>query len=234
MDMEKLVNEVAARVQKRIMESYAESAALTVNECATGKRIVLVNRKSCEDCSKCLKNELLQHGIHVTCSQSEKKLRADQKTDAIIALHMKEQDVMRIAAGVATDAYTEDLVAGLLQGIPVYVPMERAEFAGCAPAPAKRYRMLLEEKKQFLKTCGVRFMLEKEVIACLEKEKPIGDACNLECRNEPRKKRLLTEQTVRDAERQGKNQIVINRRTIITDLAKEYAHKRNITLIYCD
>lgn len=235
MDMEQLVAEVAALVKARMNEERGEgSIASPANECESRAHVFIINRECCRNCSKCLKTELLRQGVNAVCTQDEKKEQAACETDTIIALHMTELDVMRIAAGAATDAYTEDLIAGLLKGIPVYVPLEYAEFADSVPEAAKEYRVLLEEKKQFLASCGVRFLPEKELIACVKREGHTARGCSPKCTNKQEKKRLLTEKTIRDAEQQGKDRIMIDRRTIVTDLAKEYAQKRNIALVYCD
>lgn len=238
MDMQRLVEEIAVRVKERMAEEPMEWIPEAVCNHHAEKLVLVVNRKECADCGKCWRKAEKLKGFRVACIQSESVEHPDADTKAIVALHLTELDIMKIAAGVASDRYTETLVSGLMQGIPVFVPVEYMEISSYVPASAKRYRALFEEKKRFLESCGVQFIPEKEIVVYLNtdekntEERHIVPPPNRLKENE--RKRLLTERSIRDAELQGQSQIIISRKTIVTDLAKEYACKRNIELVCCD
>lgn len=237
MDMEQLVQEIVARVKERIAQESVGQLAAAADMNVAEKQIMVVNRKGCGTCGECWK---MRGGLRsqILCTKSGFGKLPDADTKAIVALHLTELDVMKIAVGVASDEFTEVLVSGLLLGIPVFVPLEYAEFSSCASESAKRYRTILEEKQKFLESCGVRFLPEREVLVYLnadekmEEERPMSTSWIKTGKN--KRKRLLTERSIQDAEQYGQTQIVIDRKTIVTDLAKEYAYKRNIQLVYCD
>lgn len=236
MDMQQLVEEIAARVKERMDCEFVEQAPPAECGRRTKKQILVANRKDCATCGDCCRIRETLRDSQIFCIQSGFEKLPDADTKAIVALHLTELDLLKIAAGVASDAYTEILVSGLLQGIPIFVPLEYAEFSSCASASAKRYRAMLEEKRSFLEACGVRFLPEREVLAYLntdgKKEEvqpadPSGDSAG-----KNKRKRLLTECRIKEAEQHGQIQIVIDPNTILTDLAKEYAHKHGMELVY--
>ncbi|WP_066456578.1 hypothetical protein [Anaerotruncus rubiinfantis] len=236
MDMQQLVEEIAARVKERMDCEFVEQAPPAECGHRTEKQVLVANRKGCGACGACCRTKGAMWGSRIVCMQSGFEKLPDADTKAIVALHLTELDLLKIAAGVASDAYTEILVSGLLQGIPIFVPLEYAEFSSCASASAKRYRAMLEEKRSFLEACGVRFLPEEEVLACLnadgkkEEGQPADPSGDRTGKN--KRKRLLTECRIKEAEQHGQIQIVIGRNTIVTDLAKEYAYKHGMELVY--
>lgn len=167
--------------------------------------------------------------------------QVDMDNCEVVILYCLSNEVLgKLASGIYDTPYTQLASQAILSGKKVYVPMERIElyrYATTAPAP---YYAMLQEKLALLEESGVvicpqeeledYILNEKKVPAC-KQEKP-AEVKPVAAQKEYRlTKRVITERDVSEACTAKATCIRIPANSIVTDLAKDFARSRDISLI---
>lgn len=240
MDIDALVTEICRRVQEKLDACEAEER-VSVNGAPLPKLLVLTNAHG-EDCHKTLECRKLAEYYETECAlMKEYDCRMDAY-EAVIAYTLTNEALGKIANGIFDDGYTRLFGEALLSGKKIFVPREAVDLYRCREtAPAAYYRRM-EENLQLLLDSGVviapgnvlaDLLLNGEAPEIPEKSAPVCEPVLPE-KEYTLYKKVITEKDVTAAHGEKATAIVVPQRAILTDLAKEYARKRNIQILRRD
>ena len=248
MDLDALISEITRRVQERVAACEAEPSA-------EGNRIAYVGDGECrpvlgvisEDhgsiCHPTYTSEELAKYYQMRCALMEDAWDVEN-WEGVIAYTLTNEAVGKIVNGIFDTPFTRAFGKALLSGKKIFVPQEEVELYRYKETAPKGYYAKLEANLQLLKDSGVEIVPNDQLIAAILGEectccsKPAeateaADSCSE--RNLPEKelafsKRVLSERDLITANEGKVTRILVTRKTIVTDLAKDYAKKYHIVI----
>lgn len=240
MDRKELIDEIVARVAEKL--AACEDGETVEQICSDDARpgLLILTPDHGDDCHVKLESERLSKHYRTVCGLMQ-DYQVDMDNCEVVILYCLSNEVLgKLASGIYDTPYTRLASQAILSGKKVYVPMERIElyrYATTAPAP---YYAMLQEKLALLEESGVvicpqeeledYILNEKKVPAC-KQEKP-AEVKPVAAQKEYRlTKRVITERDVSEACTAKATCIRIPANSIVTDLAKDFARSRDISLI---
>lgn len=228
MDFNTLVEEIVARVARCVEEAETQNAA------AKPKLLVLTKQHgTC--CHQLLESDALREHYTVECALLKEYNCDIDSYAAVVLYNMDNEALFKIAGGICDSAFTALAVGAILTGKKVYVVSNEVElFDYKHTAPPAYYAMMLQ-KVALLEASGVVLCcydeLESTILgapcapkaACTQAVacEKVVDIC----------KKVILEKDVTAAHLCKATIIRIGAKSILTDLARDYAHERSIKVI---
>lgn len=237
MDQKEMIDDIVARVLQKVaaMEPAAEEPEAL---CDNRPGLLVLTQQHGESCHLFFDSQRLNAHYRIACA-----LQKDDQVDlndyeVVIMMNLTVEVLGKLAAGIYDTPYTKAAAQAILMGKRIFVPVEEVElfrYAATAPAP---YYAMLQQKLNLLQEAGVAVCKLEDVEGCILDER----ACQCQvraaapCRTEEEKeyrlsKRVITERDLADACAAKASRVCIPARSIVTDLAKEFAKERDIRLI---
>ena len=226
MDFQSLVSEIVARVALRMEESGEKSALLVLTP------------QHGEHCHAVLESPRLSEYYRLDCAlQNEYNVCMDNY-EGVILFGLTNENLTRLTGGVCDTPFTSLAQKAILLGKKIFLPEEEIElFHYQQTAPPAYYRMLAD-KLTLLQASGVAICapgtLEDAVLSgAPAPRKASGAAVCAVCKaGEARiDKRVVTEKDMAQVCGRDTGTVRVGKKTILTDLAREYAHAKHITVI---
>lgn len=233
MDFNRLVDEIAVRVLAKVAEEDSSPCALPK------KKLLIITQNHGEKCHKIYESPVLAKYFQIDCAQLAEGEVAAADYDAAILFDLTNNALAEISSGFSVSRFSQLAASLILSGRQIYVPYQEVElFKYKASAPVVYYAMM-KSKLDFLAACGVMFCdydkLEEVVCAGVRSPSvasaPCGMAVSARSKGLTLTKRVINESDVKVAGRDFVKTIYIGAKTIVTDLAADYAHERGITLV---
>lgn len=238
MDRKELIDEIVARVAAKLAE--CEDGETVEQICSDDGRpgLLILTPDHGDDCHVKLESERLGKHYRTICAlMCDYQVNMDD-CEAVILYCLSNETVGKLASGICDTPYTRLASQAILSGKKIYAPMECVElyrYAKTAPTP---YYTMLQEKLALLEASGVvicpqdeledYILNEKTAAAC----KTVTPAPAVTAEKEYHlTKRVITERDVSEACTAKATCIRIPANSIVTDLAKDFARSRDISLI---
>lgn len=250
MDFDALVDEIVARVAAK-MEA-AEDASGSCAEAADGKPgLLILTQEHGNVCHSMLDSKRLQEYYRTDCALVKEYQCEITDYEAVILFDLTVDALTRLAGGVCDTPFTALAQKAILHGKKIFVPQEAVElFQYAETVPSAYYQMLLD-KLTLLKESGVVICpaagLEDAILsgevkaACvpaaaeLPKQAAPAPALVPEVkkagREETISKRIITERDIAAVYDRDLMAVHVGERSILTDLAREYAAARGVTIV---
>lgn len=243
MDFDALISEICKRVQERIaacendaQENICKASSL---EAAGEKPVLLV---LAEDhgtiCHPTYTHEDLSMYYTMRCGLLEENWDVDD-CEGVIAYTLSNESLGKIVNGIFDTNYTRAFGKALLSGKKIFIPEEEVELYKYKETAPKAYYAKLEANITFLKENGVVIVPNDKLIceilgedvcrctACADAEEA---AAPVEEKVIAHTKRVLSERDLISAKENRVTRIQVTKKSIVTDLAKDYAKKYDIVI----
>lgn len=236
MNYDELVQEIVARV----------SAYLEKDEPAKKKVIVLTATHG-ESCHTVLECPVMNEHFKMECALSCNYDCNLDDCEGIVMFELSNAELSKIASGNCDTPYSKLAQKALLMGKPIWVPKREIEILQYeANTP---YARMMLEKLELLKSFGVVLTSYRKLANTILGEGSAQiESCDLSTKNAaspaviefPSKqsakevtvsKKVLTERDIANARHDGVSLIRTGAKSIVTDLAKEYALSFGIEII---
>ncbi|MBN7773811.1 hypothetical protein [Clostridium aminobutyricum] len=246
MEFKELVEQIAVKVAERIAEleeSLQIEAPSSVELCPKPKILILTEDHGTA-CHELLEKESLKHKFEIICALNEEYQCDSQQFDRIVLGSFSNTSLGKIAEGIGDTPFTQAVMKAILLGKQLIVPNEEMELFQYRETAPKLYYGRMMQKIEFLKNIGIQFCNADQLESILlgnegvpekksctgEPAKEVAEVCENKSGGSVKfEKRIITERDIRTAYEQHATQICIAQKTIITDLAREYAEQRGIS-----
>ena len=248
MDLDALVNEIYRRVQERVAACEAEPEAeveaepeTVIEEAANHIGVVraedkpvlgIISENHGEICHKVYECKQLAEYYRMRCALLEDTWDVEN-WEAVIAYTLTNEALGKIVNGIFD---TKAFGKALLCGKKIYVPEEDVElYHYCKTAPREYYRKL-EANLEILKKSGVEILPNEQIgpailgSECCTSSTEVEVSAKTEEKDLAFEKRVLSERDMIMAHQGKVTRILVNGKTIVTDLAKDYAKKYHIVI----
>jgi ethanolamine utilization protein len=237
-DRKELIDEIVARVAAKLAQ--CEDGETVEQICAGSTRpgLLILTPEHGDDCHVKLESQRLGEHYQTICALMQDYQVDMDSCEAVILYCLSNEVLGKLSSGNCDTPYTRLALQAILSGKKIYVPMEQVElyrYAKTAPAP---YYAMLQEKLALLEASGVVICPQDELESYILNEK---SAPTSRQENAPKPaaapkeyrltKRVITERDVSEACTAKATCIRIQANSIVTDLAKEFARSRDISLI---
>ena len=241
MELDAMISEICRKVQERVAElekeeSSAEPAAVPSED--NRPALLILAEDHGMRCHPVLESKKLAECYRVECALLKEEDCDVASYEGVIAFTLTNEALGKIANGIFDTDYTRRFGTALLLGKRIFIAEEEVELYRYKDTAPAGYYSRLEENLKFLHNyfyllyfdiLGENVPEETEAApkkeeSTGEKEQPVsGSTLRLE-------KRIITERDVISA-REGKAAcILVEKKAILSDLAKEYAKKYGISI----
>lgn len=232
MEYSELVRQIAERVS-----AYLES------DCCNKKRLLILTQEHGTECHKALECPKLNEHFSTECALLNEYGCDVDGCEGVVLFNLTNAALSRIVSGICDTPYTSAAAKALLLGKPVWVPKEEIELLKYdASSP---YGKMMYENLRRLESFGVTVCsyndLSDTIIdgTCSESACPkAGPAVCCEdapakniCKDFLCSKKVITEKDMVSARSEGADRVLVGQKTIVTDLAREYARAYDIEII---
>ena len=240
MDFNALVEEIAARVAAK-MEESACGAGCASADCDDGRPGLLVlTQEHGTVCHQMLESPRLQECYRTDCALVKEYQCDITDYEAVILFDLTIDAMTRLAGGICDTPFTALAQKAILCGKKIFVPQEAVElFRYVETVPSAYYQMLLD-KLELLKQSGVVVcpadsledaILTGEVKAACAPAAPKQEAAPVAGREETISKRVVTERDLAAVYDRDVTVVHVGKKAIVTDLAREYAAGRGVSIL---
>ena len=240
MNYDALISEICKRVQQRVAACENEATG-TGCAAAEDKPVLLVLAQDHGTiCHPVYTHEDLTECYTMRCALLDENWEVGE-CEGVIAYTLTNEAAGKIVNGIFDTNYTKAFGKALLSGKKIFIPMEEVElyrYKNTAPAA---YYQKLEANIEFLKANGVVIVPNDQLVSAImgadiaSAKASVRAAASEEDGPVVAKmiafsRRVLSERDVISAKQNGTTHILLTGRTIITDLAKDYAKKYDIVI----
>lgn len=240
MELDAMISEICRKVQERVAELEKEEAA--ADESKPGLLVLAEDHGM--TCHPVLESKKLAECYRVECALLKGEDCDVASYEGVIAFTLTNESLGKIANGIFDNDYTRRFGTALLLGKRIFIAEEEVELYRYKDTAPAGYYSRLEENLKFLQQNGVTIVpldqleaavlgesVSSETAAAPKKEEPAGEKEQPVSGTTVRlEKRIITERDVISA-REGKAAcILVGKKAILSDLAKEYARKYGISI----
>lgn len=235
MDMEKLIAEIIRRIESA-MEIKAEAETQTDNK-ALRENILIINRLHHQGCQITDSHKEIEKYYNVSYGINMDYRPDKKKYDYILVYDLDMEGMEKLTRGAFDTPYIKMIGRCLLSGENTYIiedEMEHVLYKDTAPRSMMR---MVKEKVDILESWGGHFLSEAEALAAIIPGNEKSFSKNSQTDNGELgggaflSKKALTQRDVEDAFKDGYKTVVVEKQTIITDIAKEFIEKNKINLV---
>lgn len=236
MELDAMISEICRKVQERVAELEKEEEA----KAEDGRPALLI---LAEDhgmrCHPMLESKKLGECYRVDCALLKENCDV-ASYEGVIAFTLSNESLGKIANGIFDNDYTRRFGTALLLGKRIFIAEEEVELYRYKDTAPAGYYSRLEENLKFLQQNGVTIVpadqledavLGDETATVAPKEEPVVEKQPVSGKTVKIEKRILTERDVISAREEKAACIVVGKKAILSDLAKEYARKYQINIV---
>lgn len=253
MELNDLVEQIAAKVAERLSDmeggiQLAELLGCSEGESCQKPKLLILSESHDELCLPFFEKDSIKQKFDVVCAADSNYACDLESVEMIVLRNFSNTSLAKVAQGIGDTPFTELVIQAILMGKQLIIPEEELELYEYRETAPKLYYSMMLQKVDYLKNAGVRFCscgqleslimgmpVSEESRSCakepevMEEKTATGSseiASEMKCT-----KKILTEQDLRQACQHGIAKIYIEAKTIITDLAREYAEQKGISFI---
>ncbi|MDO4488313.1 MAG: hypothetical protein Q4B67_04415 [Eubacteriales bacterium] len=238
MDLDALISEICRRVQERVAACESESgeANCIAYKGAEAKPVLGIisenHGDTCHDVYECAE---LSKFYEMKCALNDDTWDVEN-WEGVIAYTLTNEVLGKIVNGIFDTRYTKAFGKALLAGKKIFVPEEEVELYKYKETAPRGYYKKLEDNLKRLMEYGVEIVpgsriasviLGSECVKCAE---PVVTKCDAEAKEITFTKKVLSERDMKMAYDGGVMRVLVTKKTIVTDLAKDYATKYHIVI----
>ncbi|MBS5165850.1 MAG: hypothetical protein ACLUDG_05950 [Butyricicoccus sp.] len=249
MDFNALVDEIVKRVAQKIEADTQETPAVQEPALCSKPGLLILTQEHGTICHTVLESEQLLEYYRTDCALLKEYQVEIGDYEAVILFDLTNDVLARLASGLCDTPFTALAQKAILRGKKIFVPQEAVElFRYAETAPSAYYQMMLE-KLRLLQQCGIMIcpsdtledaILSGEVSAPVV-QPPVSPAVpETPCCPAPSKsagcevtisKRVITERDLSLVYDRTVCAVHIGAKSILTDLARDYAQAREVAII---
>ena len=226
MDKDKLVDMILKAVENRLenVSEETESVDTEVTEIPDNRPKILVMTRINHSCHHCFRgDEKIAENYAVQCSYDQLSEPDLTEISEIFVRNMDIESLAKLTSGIPDSPYLKVISRAILEGKKITIILDDLDLYKYRDTAPKAYLAMLKEKVEILKSWGIRIEKEDAAVKRLSGGKE-------ECEGYLIEKRVLTETDIKRAYNEGNSEILIKEKTIVTDMAKEYAERNAITI----
>ena len=246
MELDAMISEICRKVQERVAELEkeevsAEPAAVPSED--NRPALLILAEDHGMRCHPVLESKKLAECYRVECALLKEDCDV-ASYEGVIAFTLTNESLGKIANGIFDNDYTRRFGTALLLGKRIFIAEEEVELYRYKDTAPAGYYSRLEENLKFLQQNGVTIVPLDQLEAAV-----LGEAVSAETKAAPKKeepvvekeqpapgktvqltKRIITERDVISAREEKVSCILVGKKAILSDLAKEYAKKYGISI----
>lgn len=248
MDLDALISEICKRVQERVAacEMGEQEIRRLLFEEEKKPVLLVIAQDHGETCHPTLINEALTSCYEMRCALLEENWEVEA-CEGVIAYTLTNEALGKIVNGIFDTPYTKAFGKALLLGKKIFIPEKEVELYRYKDTAPKAYYKRLEANIDFLKENGVMIVSEEQLVKeILGEEEPKAPSKEIHTEQKAEssqpieqtvkemvithEKRVLSERDLISAKAKGVTKILVTEKTMVTDLAKDYARKYKIVI----
>ena len=232
MDYKTLIDEIAARVSAKLAETEENVSEVKAEAPAASKpRILVLTEAHGTVCHKILDDAALKEAFIIDCALSC-NYECDVKSyAAVVTFDLTADNICRLAGGVCDTPFSSLARMAFMLGKKIYSVKESIELFKFADTMPHAYSRMLTDKLALLEESGLVVcpadILPQAILGC-HTGKPCQHAAEETVAID---KRVVSERDVASLYKQGLACIRVGERSIVTDLAREYAAARGVKIV---
>ncbi len=241
MEQKDLIEEIIARVTAKMREQDepAPNSAPCTQDARPG--LLILTQEHGEVCHSIFDSQCLAKRYKIGCALLQDYNVNMDDYEVVVLFNLTNDAVGKLAAGIYDTPYTQLAAKAILMGKRLYVPVEQVELYRYAKTAPEPYYAMLQQKLALLTSSGLviskmedleKCILDECTASCCEiSNLSTSPAATVDAKEFRFCKHVITERDVAEACAAKAARIFIPAKSIVTDLARDFAHSRDISLI---
>ncbi len=241
MDQKDLIEEIVARVAAKMAElehdPVTDQAEVSAPDTRPG--LLILTQDHSDVCHSVFDSGCLAKRYKIGCALLQNYEVNIDDYQAVILFGLTNEALGKLASGIYDTPYTKLAGQAFLSGKQIYVPVEQIELYRYEKTAPKPYFAMLRDRLELLKASGLVISRMDDLEKCILDE---SCGCAIQAVSQPDPtptaqktyrlcKRVITERDIAEASTAKACCVYIPAKSIVTDLAKDYARSRDISLI---
>lgn len=233
MDFSVLVDEIARRVGEKMAAAEMASADVLRSNAAEKPGILVLSQAREPSCAALMLDTRLTACYRLDCAGAVGNAPfAVEDYEAVILLDLSVEAMARLAGGVCDTLHTNLAQRAILLGKRIYVAAQDVELLTFGQTIPNAYDEMLHKQLDLLQRAGVRICPTTQALAdevLLGEKQAVcspAAACPVTIT-----KRVITERDLAGVCDRSVTAVRVAKKSIITDLAREYAAARNVSIV---
>lgn len=241
MEQKDLIEEIVARVAAKMALLEERKPEQEVSNCDDRPGLLILTQDHGDVCHCLFESERLGRQFKIDCALMHNYEVNIADYQVVVLFNLTNDVLGKLASGIYDTPYTKLASQSILMGKRIYVPVEQVELYRYADTAPKPYYTMLQQKLALLTASGLVISKLDDLENCILDEQgapctqeTIPQECQIVERTQKEfrlSKRVITERDISEACAAKASCIYIPARSIVTDLAKDYARTRDISLI---
>lgn len=241
MEQKDLIEEIVARVAAKMAEFDGHTSVPEVSVSDNRPGLLILTQDHGDVCHSIFDSGRLGQRYKIGCALLQDYEINMDDYQVVVLFGLTNEALGKLASGIYDTPYTKLAAQAILTGKRIYVPVEQVELYRYAKTAPKAYYAMLQEKLALLTASGLVISKMDDLENCIldEQCKPCCEEPTVQTTQSVAKaqkeyrlmKRVITERDIAEACTAKANCIHIPTNSIVTDLAKDYARSRDISLI---
>ncbi|MBS4537850.1 hypothetical protein GOQ27_05215 [Clostridium sp. D2Q-11] len=147
---------------------------------------------------------------------------------------MTNKDIVNIAIGLPTDRVSSAVIDCIFQGKRIYVLREGVQYYKYKDTSNVPFYNMMKSYETKLKSFGIDFISKNDINNLIDgnqEDKPISKEVVKGIEEYTLDEKIITEAVIKDIYQKGYKDVVINKNTKITPLAKDYIRANRINIL---
>lgn len=239
MDQQALIEEIVARVTAKLSAiDVSQDETKTIDD---RPGLLILTQNHSDACHRFYESGPLGKRYRIGCALLENYDIDLDAYDTVILFDLSNEALSKLASGIFDSPYTKLAGQAILTGKRIYIAAEQIELYHYEKTAPKTYYTMMQQKLAFLCEAGLMICRMSDLENCIlgtrggsaiDSAQPHSDPLAENHRAEYRlDKRVITERDVAHACTEKASYVYIPAKSIVTDLAKDYARSQGISLI---
>lgn len=245
MDTEQLAAEVLKRVLEKIGPLTIDRTEQVKDE-EKKEKILILTTEHQDGCHSILENQGLKQSFDLECALLKEYDYSSDDFDGVIMYGIDNMMLSKLASGIIDCNYLKLASNAILSGKSVYMIKEEVEFFQYKKTSPAMYYKVFENHLELLRKSGVIICsledLGEQLIKGQKGKSFVLEETKIQPFNEATiehvgyaetkviEKKVITEKDVMSLKKDNCKSVQIGLRSIVTDLAREFAEKNNIVI----
>lgn len=232
---ENLVDEILSRVLEAMKSSQDIQETKQKND---KTKVLILTQEHGTYCHELLEDPQILEQYHIDCAYTKNYNLNLAEYEVVVLCNLTNMVLEKLYSGICDVPFLNLATQAILLGKKIYVPAEEVEIFRYQDKAPKAYYSMMINKVKFLQDCGINILETKQLKHILSKQTEVGDKAKEQThkvktdstcdKSIQLNKKVITEKDIERAHSEGAAVICISAKSIVSDLAKEFAKNRNI------
>ncbi len=223
MDRAELIDQIANIVEKILLQYTVDASREAITRPKV--KLLLISWRASRGYWSFKEDEHLNALCDICFSFDEQQIVQPEQYDQVVVCDLDTTKLSQLVSGNFESLYLQLLAQCIMLGKPVSLIADDLDSVRYGATAPKKLLQMIEKKLSILRDWGVAIISQADCVRQLECLREHSEGYYLD-------KHIVTKKDVEQLRDKGHRAIAVERRTIVSDIAKDYLEENQMTMTY--